>query len=142
MVITVERSIGHPIEQVFSRYTDHAGWSDWAGLGRVRLVREGAPHRDAVGAVRAFSLTPGLREEVTRFEPPTRMEYRVVAGPVPMTDHLGEVLFTPDGQGTRVMWRVSFRPTVPGAGWVMRPALESVFNRILSRLARDLDGRR
>ena len=42
-VITVERFIDHPIEEVFRRYTDHEGWSEWAGFGKVRLAREGSP---------------------------------------------------------------------------------------------------
>src|SRR5690349_4997767 len=115
-VVVVERFIDHPIEEVFRRYTDHEGWSRWAGFGKVRLVREGRPDRNGVGSVRAFQAAPGLREEVTLFEPPKRMEYRVVRGPVPMRDHLGEVTFEPEGQGTRVVWRVSFRVSVPGLG--------------------------
>jgi uncharacterized protein YndB with AHSA1/START domain len=141
-VVTVERSFDHPVEEVFRRYTDHEGWSRWAGFGKVRLVREGTPERNGLGSVRAFRISPGLREEVTRFEPPARMEYQVVAGPVPMTDHLGEVMFEREGEGTRVTWRVSFRPTLPGAGWVMRQGLQVIFKRALAGLARDLRERR
>lgn len=137
-VITVERVVDHPIEEVFARYTDHAGWSRWAGVGPVRLVREGSPERDGVGAVRAFALSPGVREEVVRFEPSSRMDYRVVGGPVPVADHLGEVLFEPEGRGTKITWRVSFRPTLPGAGPALRLGLRVLFRRILGRLERDL----
>jgi len=140
-VVTVERLIDHPIEEVFRHYTDHAGWSSWVGLGKVRLVQEGSPHRDGVGAVRAFSAAPGLREEVTLFEPPQRMEYRVTRGAYPITDHHGEVLFTPDRKGTRVLWRVSFRSKLPGIGWALRGGIALVFRGILARLARELDGR-
>ncbi len=141
-VVEAERFFNHPIEEVFRRYTDHEGWSRWAGLGKVRLVREGTPERDGVGSVRAFRLTPGLREEVTRFEPPARMEYEVVAGPVPMADHLGEVMFESEGRGTRIRWRVSFRATIPGSGWALRRGLGIVFQRILAGLARDLESGR
>jgi uncharacterized protein YndB with AHSA1/START domain len=137
-VVVIERFVDHPIDEVFRRYSDHEGWSRWAGFGKVRLVREGSPERNGVGAVRAFQLAPGLREEVTLFEPPKRMEYRVVRGPVPMSDHLGEVMFEPEGQGTRVTWRVSFRSSVPGLGRAIARGLEIVFNRVLSGLARDM----
>jgi uncharacterized protein YndB with AHSA1/START domain len=137
--IEVERYFPHPIERVFRRYTDHAGWSDWAGLGRVRLTREGSPDKNGVGAVRAFSAAPGLREEVTRFEPPSRMEYRVVRG-VPLKDHHGVVLFIPDGSGTRLTWRVSFRSAIPGLGWPTERLITVLFRRMLASLARDLDG--
>ena len=137
-VVTVERVFDHPIERVFRRYTDHEGWSDWAGFNKVRLTREGSPDRDGVGAVRAFALAPGLREEVTLFEPPNRMEYRVVRAPLPMSDHLGEVTFEPQGEGTRLVWRVSFRTATPAIGWVMTRSLRLVFERMLTGLARDL----
>jgi len=139
--IEVDRLFPHPVERVFRRYTDHAGWTDWAGLGRVYLTRDGSPDPNGVGAVRAFSSTPGLREEVVRFEPPSLMEYRVIQGPVPMRDHLGEVRFTPEGSGTRLTWRVSFRSGIPGLGWLLERGLTLLFRRMLASLARDLDAR-
>jgi uncharacterized protein YndB with AHSA1/START domain len=141
-VVTVERSFDHPIEAVFRRYTDHAGWSDWAGFGKVRLVREGSPERDGTGSVRAFANAPGLQEEVTRFEPPSRMDYRISQGGFPLTDHHGEVHFETEGKGTRVTWRVSFRSRLPGTGWALRRGIDMMFRRVLAGLARDMDARR
>jgi hypothetical protein len=137
--VDVERFFAHPVERVFSRYTDHVGWSDWAGVGRVRLARTGSPDPNGVGAVRTFAHAPGLREEVTRFDPPNRMDYCVVEGPLPMADHHGEVRFAPDGAGTRLTWRVTFRSTLPGLGWAMECGLGLLFRRMLASLARDLD---
>jgi uncharacterized protein YndB with AHSA1/START domain len=139
--VEVERWVEHPVEEVFRRYTDHAGWTDWVGMGRVYLVAEGSPHRDGVGAVRAFAMSPGLREEVTLFDPPRRMEYRISAGVPLLADHHGEVLFAPQGAGTRITWRVSFRSRVPGLGWILSRALHRLFSRVLSALARDLASR-
>jgi uncharacterized protein YndB with AHSA1/START domain len=139
--IEVDRLFPHRVERVFHRYTNHRGWTDWAGLGRVYLTREGSPEPNGVGAVRAFSSTPGLREEVTAFEPPSLMEYRVIQGPVPMRDHHGEVRFTPEGSGTRLTWRVTFLSTVPGLGWLLERGLTLLFRRMLASLARDLDRR-
>ena len=139
--VNVERVIPHPIDKVFARYTDHPGWTDWAGAGPVRLAREGSPHRFGVGAVRSFALVPGLREEVTAFEPPRRMEYRVTQGAFPLADHHGEVLFSPEGDGTRVTWRVSFRSRIPGTGKLLTLGLEALFKRMLASLERDLDKR-
>jgi hypothetical protein len=129
--------------QLFQRYTDHEGWTEWAGVGRVTLVRDGVPERNGVGATRAFALQPGLREQVTVFEPPVddrsagKMEYRIIAGPLPLADHRGEALFVPDGAGTRLTWRASFR-MFPGAGWIAARALDILFARMLRRLERDL----
>lgn len=66
------------------------------------------------------------------------MDYRVIAGPVPMAEHHGEVLFEREGQGTRIRWRVSFRSRIPGAGGLLRIGLGLLFRRVLARLARDL----
>jgi uncharacterized protein YndB with AHSA1/START domain len=144
--VEVERFFPHPVDRVFRRYADHAGWTAWAGLGRVYPTREGYPDRDGVGAVRAFALVPGLREEVVRFDPPqdgdspARMDYRVLDGPVPIRDHHGEVTFLPEGGGTRIAWRITFRSAIPGLGWVLEHGLSLIFQRILGGLGRDLDG--
>lgn len=141
-VVEVERAFDHPIAEVFARYTDHDGWSRWAGFGKIIVAREGTDSRFGVGSVRAFERVPGLREEVVRLEPPRVQAYRVTAGPVPFTDHLGEVMFEEEGARTRVRWRVSFRPMVPGTGWVLGRGLRVLFGRVLRRLARDLDSAR
>lgn len=140
-LVEVTRSFPWPIEVVFRRYTDHAKWGEWVGLGPVWLAAEGADERNGVGCVRAFSLAPGLREQVTAFEPPFRMEYRVVAGAFPLADHHGEVVFEEDGAGTRITWRVSFRSRLPLTGVLIRRGLTMLFNRVLANLARDLERR-
>jgi hypothetical protein len=158
--VEVVRVIPHPALTVFHRYADHVGWSDWAGLGPVRLVRAGSPETNGVGSVRAFSVAPGLREEVTVFVPPERIEYRITQGLLPIADHHGMVSFAPEGrglgqspgshdgspggapsstQGTRVTWRTSFRSSIPGLGWPIERGLEAMFRRMLAGLARDLD---
>ena len=139
--VEVERLFHHPIEKVWARYTDHVAWSDWAGVGPVRVVREGSPEPYGLGSVRAFAASPGLREEVTCFEPMRRQEYRITRGVLPITDHLGVVRFAPEGAGTRVTWRVTFRARVPGLGWALERGLSVLFRRMLSGLARDLDRR-
>ncbi len=134
-----ERLFDHPVQEVFRRYTDHVGWSRWAGMGPVILVREGSPDRNGVGAVRAFRAAPGLHEEVTKFEPPHCLEYRIAQGGFPIADHRGEVHFDEQGTGTRVHWEATFRSRVPGLGWAMERGIEVVFERILAGLARELD---
>lgn len=139
--VEVSRSFPQPLEVVFRRYTDHTRWGEWAGFGPVWLAAEGSPERDGVGCVRAFSRAPGLRERITRFEPPRHMDYRIVSGNFPMADHLGEVEFEPQGAGTRVNWRVTFRSRLPLVGSLIERGLRMLFERVLANLARDLDRR-
>jgi SAM-dependent methyltransferase/uncharacterized protein YndB with AHSA1/START domain len=136
--VEVERRFDAAPEQVWRVYTDHAGWSAWAGLGRSRLATEGHPDRNGVGAVRCFTTGPAsVYEEVLSFDPPKRMTYRVVGGGIPiMTNHLGEVLLEPDGAGTRLVWRCRFDSKVPGLGAPMRWLVTKLFTRALAGLAR------
>lgn len=134
--IHVAQHIAAPREQVWAFYTDHAGWTAWAGTGRVVLTREGDEHRDGVGCVRAIGVGMKVLEEVVAFEAPERMVYRVVGGAVPMRDHEGEVSFEEEPGGTLVTWRCRFEPTIIGTGWLMQRTVNVFFARILSRLAR------
>jgi uncharacterized protein YndB with AHSA1/START domain len=134
--VEVVRRFSEPPERVFAVYTDHAGWSRWAGVGRSRLEVEGRPHRDGTGAVRVLGTGPvAAREEILDFEPPKRMTYRLVRGGLPMRDHLGEVLFEPDAGGTRVTWRCRFEPRIPGTGALLRAIVTRVFRAALEGLA-------
>lgn len=137
--VEVTERIEAPVEAVWSRYTDHVSWTDWAGLGRVRLQRQGTPAPNGVGCVRVItSAGVEVHEEVLTFEPPRRMTYRVVAGGPPMRDHLGEVIFTPDGNGTVLTWRCQFNSTIPGLGGILRIFITRLFRKALRSLARDL----
>lgn len=137
--IEVERTIAAPIEKVWERYTDHVGWSRWAGLGKVVLEREGVPAPNGVGCVRVIgSGMTAAYEEVVSFEPPHRMSYRVVRGGIPIRDHLGEVEFTAVDGGTHVRWRCRFESRVPFVGGLLQWLVTTVFRRALAGLAREL----
>jgi len=131
--VEVERVIEAPPEAVFARFNDHAGWSAWAGAGRVSLAREGTPDRNGVGCVRAFESAMGLQEEVTEFEPPHRMTYRIVRGGFPIKNHRGEVRFEPDARGTRLVWSVEFGSRIPFSEGAIARFLRRMFGRLLTR---------
>jgi uncharacterized protein YndB with AHSA1/START domain len=134
--VEVIRRFPEPPERVFAVYTDHAGWSRWAGVGSARLARQGSPDPNGTGALRVVGPGPfAAHEEVLDFEPPKRMTYRVVRGPIPFRDHFGEVRFEPDAGGTRVVWRCRFEPSLPGLGPLLRAIVTRVFRRALDGLA-------
>ncbi len=135
--VEVVRRFSAPPQAVWDVYVDHARWQDWAGVGRSLLETEGRSDRNGTGALRVLGPGPMRAfEEILDFEPPKRMTYRVVKGGLPMRDHLGEVRFEPDGDGTRVVWRCHFESRVPGAGALMRLAVTRVFRGALEGLAR------
>src|SRR5262245_20155843 len=137
--VEVQQSFAAPPETVWARYTDHVSWTEWAGLGRVRLAHEGVPPPNGVGCVREIS-SAGVKvyEEVLSFDPPRRMTYRIVRGGLPISDHLGEVLFEPRDGGTLVTWRCQFRSRVPGLGGIFRAFITRLFRNALRGLARQL----
>lgn len=133
----MRRRIDAPRQAVWDVYTDHASWSDWAGIGRVRLARTGQPSPNGVGCIRVVG--PGIfaaHEEVTAFEPPKRMCYRVLKGGIPIRDHQGEVDFEDDAGGTLVVWRCRFESKLPGLGPLLRAIVTRVFRGALAGLAR------
>lgn len=137
--VEVTHHFSAPIERVFARYTDHVSWSEWAGLGKVKLAREGVPAPNGVGCVREFAAGGmGLQEEVQAFEAPRHMTYKIVRGGWPIADHFGEVTFTPRDGGTDVVWRCRFRSRVPGLGGLIRFGIARTFSGALRGLERDL----
>jgi len=125
------------VQSVWDRYTDHVSWTEWAGLGTVRLERPGVPPPNGVGSVRVISnLGVQVFEEVVTFDPPRRMTYRVVRGGIPIKNHLGEVVFAAHPRGTLVTWRCQFDSRVPGLGGVFRLLVTRLFRNALRGLAR------
>ncbi len=136
--VEVEKRFDAPRQKVWDVYTDHVSWTEWAGTGKVRLEREGSPDRDGVGCVRVISNGPvAAYEEVLSFDPPKRMTYQVVKG-VPMKNHLGEVVFEDDGDGTLVRWRCRFDSGIPGLGFLLRAVAARTFRTALDGLERRL----
>jgi uncharacterized protein YndB with AHSA1/START domain len=137
--VEVHQRIAAPVESVWDRYTDHVSWNEWAGMGKVRLEREGTPAPNGVGCMRVISSAGvGVYEEILSFDRPRRMTYRVVKGGIPIKDHLGEVVFEPDGHGTLVTWRCQFDSRIPGLGGLFQALITRLFRNALRGLARDL----
>ena len=64
------------------------------------------------------------------------MTYRIVGGLPFLRDHFGEVDFSPDGDGTLVVWRCRFAPRIPGLGGLLRRMIERTFRGALEGLAK------
>jgi uncharacterized protein YndB with AHSA1/START domain len=132
--IELMAEIAAPPERVFEVLADHEGMVRWSGAREVVLRHPGDPAPNGVGAVRVVrAFGAAVEEEIVAFDPPKRMEYRIVAG-APVRDYHGEIQVEPLGSGSRVVWRVRFLPKVPGTGWL----LERVFRRALGLLIQRL----
>jgi hypothetical protein len=111
-----------PPSIVFAVLVDGPGWVRWTSLGRASYEIEGEPAPHGVGAIRLFGagFGPRSREQVVAYEPDERFAYRALSGPLPMKDYRAEVRLHPDGDGTQIHWRGSFRSAMPGMGWFIR----------------------
>lgn len=137
----VTRTIPGPPEPIFDLLADHAHYDRFRGIDGSRLLRQGDPPPNGVGALRQIVVRP-LRfdEEITAYERPSRLDYLIVKLNVPFEHHGGSIALTPDGAGTRVDWRSSFTVPVPVVGrgielpWFL--TLRRGFNRVLEDVER------
>lgn len=142
-LVEIQRFFQAPVDKVWERYTDHRAWARYMGAVQVTLQPEGVPAPNGVGCVRVISRGGRelVAEEVTAFEPPVRMAYRIARGGWPIRNHEGEVYFSAAGDGTRVTWRCRFDSAVPGLGPLMRIGIGGFFRFLLSRVATELAAR-
>lgn len=107
-------------EGVFALLADGTTWTVWSPIERVELEREGDDPPEGVGAIRVYhrGRTVG-RDETMELVPGRRFAYRSLSG-LPVRDYRGAVELEPEGGGTRIVWRSSFEPKLPGTGAIMR----------------------
>ena len=116
-----------PPAAVWALLSDVRTWTDWgpweeayAQSERVRVLRR--------GRVRSV-------EEVTAFDPPFAMRYRLVSGGLPVTGYEAEVTLVGEGDGTRIRWRSSFDGRWPLVGHLVRWGLARFTRDAARRLA-------
>ena len=112
---TASATVPASIDHVWSVLTDHEGMSSWGPGVTVKLVEEGTPMRNGLGAVRRIAMpgpAPAIVEEVVTFEEPHRFGYAAVSG-VPFRDYSGEVVLTEGSGGTRIDYTLRYRPRLP-----------------------------
>lgn len=129
-------------EVVWDVLNDHPGWARWGGAQEVVVRQQGEPPPSGLGTTRVLRAHGlAVEEEVTAFEPPRRLAYRVVAG-LPLREHRAEIRLAPSPAGTRLVWSVEFRPWLPGTGPLLRWGMQRALQGILARLREELETRR
>jgi len=135
--VIVVREFTAELQAVWDIYTDHSGWSEWAGVHRSTLEVQGHPHKNGSGAVRCLgSFGVNAYEKIVDFEPPVKMTYTVLKGGLPMKNHLGEIVLEPAGGKTRLTWTCTFDSKIPGLGWLFRRYINYFFRSALDGLAK------
>jgi len=143
--VRVERTIRAPIERVFDLLSDHAGYTRFRGITGAELLREGEPAPNGLGALRKVDVGPiKFEEEITAFEPPTRMDYLILKVNIPLEHEGASLRFESAPEGTVVVWTSTFGMRVPLAGGLAAAAfgwrLRRGFIRVLGDVDRMLTG--
>lgn len=129
-----ERTTTAAPEVVWRWLADAASWKEWTGLTDTRLVRDGAPTPDGVGAVRHFGRAGGSSlEEVVVFDPPRHLAYVLIRG-LPIVNYRADVTLEPEGTGARIHWHSRFDTKYPGTGAPMRAFLRRFLGGTADRL--------
>jgi uncharacterized protein YndB with AHSA1/START domain len=127
-----------PPERVFALLADATSWPEWAGpaIGHASWEREGTPAPGGVGAIRKLGRAPVYaREEVVAYEAPTHHAYTILSGN-PVRNYRADVhLVADDDGGTRITWRGTFDPLVPGTGRILNAFYRSLIGGTAKRLA-------
>src|SRR5262249_8816386 len=116
--IRVERRLDTPPEAMFEILADHPHYDRFDGVSRSELVEPGDPDPNGLGAVRRIWVGPlRFEEEITVFEPPSRMDYLIrEVKPLPFRHDGGSIRLAPDGAGTYAVWTSSFEIPIPWCG--------------------------
>lgn len=137
--IIVTRTIDAPIHHVFEAYTDHERLADLPMVLSARVVVPGRSEKNGLGAVR--EVNGGLiwlREEITAFDRPHLMEYRITKARPDATHELGRVEFAEVPGGTRVTWTTVFglrNPVLRRAEPAFAAAFRVIFAMTLHQVA-------
>jgi len=109
----------------------------------VKEVREQSGPWDAAGQTRTVRLAGGasMREELTGVDPPRSFDYRLtkISGPMALlVDHVvGEWIFAPSADGTKITWRWDIHPKSPLTAWAL-PLFGMLWKGYARRALRDL----
>lgn len=140
--IVVTRTIDAPIDVVFEEYTDHERLADLPMVVSAEVVVPGKTEKNGLGAVRVVNGgILKLREEITGFERPTLMEYRILeTSPFASRHDLGRVELAEVAGGTAVTWTTVFGLQNPVLRFA-EPAFAAAFRVIFAMTLKQVEKR-
>ncbi len=132
-----------PVRVVWDVMTDHVRWARWGTSKRVTIERAGVPSPNGLGAIRCFHAGPvKVREEVTAWEAPRRMVYRLNTTTMTRSYESEMVLVEGHGTGgvpTTLEWSSTFVPRVPGTAWFVRRMFERAVQGFAAGIRREAE---
>ena len=106
--VKVSERVEATADRVWELFRDFGGVQRFsAGIEKVEVTGAG------IGAVRTLSLPGGLtlKERLEAFdERGRRLQYAIVAGPIPVSSYLATIEVKDEGQACRIDWSSHFEP--------------------------------
>lgn len=140
--ITVTRTIPAPIEKVFDLLADHASYQANFGVKGSKLVKEGKPDKNGLGAVRWIDA--GLmqfEEEITAYDRPRRFDYLIIRCSAPLEHQGGSVRLESIGNATKVTWTSIMRMKVPVIGGLLTRILAGKIGQAFGSMLKQTERR-
>jgi len=140
--ITVTRTIPAPIEKVFDLLADHANYKANFGVKESKLIREGKPDRNGLGAVRYIDAGPiKFEEEVTFYDRPRGYDYLITKCSAPLEHQGGQIRFESVGNATKVTWTSVMRVKVPLLGGLLTRVLAAKIGQAFGSMLKQTERR-
>lgn len=108
--VSKEVSVKQAPAAVWAKVGDFNGLNNWHPAIAKSEIESGTNNQ--VGAVRKLTLGDGavIREElVSRDDAAMSLSYKIVEGPLPVTDYLSSITVAADGEGSKVTWKGDFK---------------------------------
>lgn len=108
-------------DQVWRLLGDSASWPSWTPIERAEILDRG---RDGgLGEIRTFKTgRVTVKEKIVERREPQRLSYELLDG-LAVRDYRADIDVTSRGDTTEIRWHTTFKPKVPGSGWLYRRAL-------------------
>ena len=140
--ITVIRTIPAPIEKVFDLLADHGNYQANFGVKESRLLKEGRPDKNGLGAVRYIDSGPiRFEEEITLYDRPRRYDYLIIKCSAPLEHQGGSIRFESVGNATKVTWTSVVRVKLPLIGGLLTPVLAKKIGQAFGSMLKETERR-
>jgi uncharacterized protein YndB with AHSA1/START domain len=140
--VTVTRTINAPIEKVFDLLADHANYKANFGVKESKLLKEGKPDRNGLGAVRYIDAgIMRFEEEITHYERPRRYDYLIIKCSAPLEHQGGSIRLESAGNATKVTWTSTMRMRVPIVGGLLSRVLASKIGQAFGSMLKETERR-
>ncbi|MDQ4020909.1 MAG: SRPBCC family protein [Actinomycetota bacterium] len=120
---------------VYALLRHGATWPTWSPIESFQLERVGEQEPEGLGAIRIFRKGRMTgRDQIAGLVPDRRFSYRHLTG-LPVRDYRGDVDLESSAGVTVIRWHASFRPIVPGTGWLLGWQVERFVRQCAQGLA-------